>query len=126
MKYEGFIWAGLLVEDLENAVSFYREVIGLPLLGEGKEWAHLNAGNGAMFELMTGGKASDKPKGSDDQPIILGLRVANLDNPIKELKQKNVNFISEVGEFEDTRWIHFADPEGNRLEIKEVPINHPK
>lgn len=121
MKYQGFIWAGLFVEDMEASVSFYRDVLGLSLLGQGEGWAHLDAGNGALFELMGSGKASHEPKEPDQQPIILGLRVEDLDSAIVELKQKGVNFISDVGEFEDTRWVYFADPEGNRLEIKEVP-----
>lgn len=121
MRYQGLIWAGLFVEDMEASVSFYRDVLGLSLLGQGEGWAHLDAGNGALFELMGSGKASQEPKEPDQQPIILGLRVEDLDSAIAELQQKGVNFTSDVGEFEDTRWVHFTDPEGNRLEIKEVP-----
>ena len=121
MKYLGFIWGGLLVEDLETAVSFYRDVLGLRLLGKGEDWAHFDAGNGALFDLMSGGKASSKPKRPAQQSIILGLRVADLDRAVAELTQKGVNFVGDIGEFENTRWAHFSDPEGNHVEVKEVP-----
>jgi lactoylglutathione lyase len=121
MKYQGFIWAGFMVEDLESSIAFYRDVLGLPLLGKGNDWAHFDAGNGAMLELLTEGTGSREPKRPDQQPIIPGLRVDDLDNAIKGLKQKGVRFIGEVGEYAGTRWAQFTDPEGNRLEIKEIP-----
>ena len=121
MKYLGFIWSGLLVEDLEASVIFYRDVMGLKLLGKGEDWAHFDAGRGALFELMSGGKAAPQPKSAVQQPVILGLRVDNLDQTVAELKRKGVRFVDEIGQFENTHWAHFSDPEGNQLEIKEVP-----
>jgi len=120
MKTHGFIWAGLYVEDLDASISFYRDVLGLPLLNQGEDWAHFDAGAGSLFELFSGGMASQAPKGPDQQPLVLGLRVNNLHAAIADLKQKGVAFIGEVGEYEGTRWAHFYDPEGNRLEIKET------
>jgi predicted enzyme related to lactoylglutathione lyase len=121
MKYLGFAWGGLLVEDLEAEVSFYRDVLGLVLLGKGEDWAHFDAGNGALFELMSGGKAAPQPKDPAQQPIILGLRVEDLERAVAELKQKGVNFVGDIGDYKNTRWAHFSDPEGNHLEVKEVP-----
>lgn len=62
MKYLGFIWGGLLVEDLEASVCFYRDVLGLKLLGKGEDWAHFDAGGRELLELMSGGKAAPLPK----------------------------------------------------------------
>ncbi|HKY54041.1 MAG TPA: VOC family protein [Anaerolineales bacterium] len=120
MKYQGFVWAGLFVEDLEASITFYRDVLGLPFLGKGEDWAHLDAGNGALLELFSGGKASSQTKTPIQQSLVLGLRVDDLDRAIGELQQRGVRFTGEIGEHEGTRWIHFSDPEGNRLEIKEV------
>jgi len=52
----------LAVENLEVSVSFYRDVIGLRLLGQGDDWAHFDAGGGALFELMSGGRPPRSPK----------------------------------------------------------------
>jgi catechol 2,3-dioxygenase-like lactoylglutathione lyase family enzyme len=121
MQYLGFVWCGVLVENLEVSVSFYRDVLGLRLLGKGEDWAHFEAGGGALFELMSGGKAAHEPKSAAQQPLILGLRVDDLYRAVAELKQKGVEFDDEIGEFENTRWVRFSDPEGNLLEIKEIP-----
>jgi extradiol dioxygenase family protein len=37
------------------------------------------------------------------------------------LKRKGVHFTGDIGEYAGTRWAHFLDPEGNQLEIKEIP-----
>jgi predicted enzyme related to lactoylglutathione lyase len=112
---------GVFVEDLEVSIRFYKDVMGLPLLGEGNDWAHFDSGNGSLLELFSGGKASEDPKMPIQQSIVVGFRVENLERSIAELEQKGVRFIGEAGEYEGTRWAHFSDPEGNQLEIKEVP-----
>ena len=121
MNSQGFVWAGIFVQDMESSVVFYRDVLGLRLLNRGDGWARFNAGNGAMLELMDGGNAQPAPKDAGRQPIILGLRVGDLDAVYAELRQKGVVFIGEIGQYKETRWAHFSDPEGNRLEIKEIP-----
>lgn len=121
MKYQGLIWAGLYVDDLQASIRFYKDVMELPLLAQGDDWAHFDAGDGSMLELFSGGKAAPKPKLPAQQSIVLGLRVDDLNRSIAELKGKGVHFISDVGEYAGTRWAHFSDPEGNQLEIKEVP-----
>jgi predicted enzyme related to lactoylglutathione lyase len=121
MKYFGFVWAGILVQDMEASISFYKEVLGLPFLGKGDDWAHFDAGNGGLLELFNGGKASPAPKGPDQQSIVLGLRVENLDSAIMELKQKGVQGFEDIGEAEGARWANFSDLEGNQLELKEMP-----
>ncbi len=122
MKYEGLIWAGIYIQDLEASISFYENVLGLPLLNQGEDWAHFDLGAGTLLELFTGGKRRQEPKKPDQQSIVLGLRVDNLDRAVSELENKGVQFIpEEAGEYAGTRWAHFSDPEGNRLEVKEVP-----
>ena len=42
MNYRGLIWAGVYVQDLEASISFYRDVLSLPLLDHGEDWAHFD------------------------------------------------------------------------------------
>jgi predicted enzyme related to lactoylglutathione lyase len=121
MNYRGFIWAGIFVEDLKASIKFYKDLLDLPLLGEGADWAHFDAGNGSLLELFSGGTARQVAKPPDQQSIVLGLRVDDLDSAIAELKRRGIQFTDDVGEFEGARWAHFLDLEGNRLEIKEIP-----
>lgn len=120
MQTHGLIWAGLFVQDLEAAIPFYRQTLGLPLRKRGEDWAFFDAGQGAQFELFTGGVASAEPKGPDKQSVVVSLRVDDLDQAMQELQGKGITFVGEVGEFDGTRWAYFFDPEGNRLELKEI------
>lgn len=121
MNYRGLIWAGIYVQDLEACITFYRDVLALPLLGRGEDWAHFDSGSGTLLELFTGGTSRPAPKNPDRQSIVLGLRVDDLDRAVAELRERGVEFLpGESGEFEGTRWAHFTDLEGNRLEVKQV------
>ena len=122
MRYQGLVWAGVHVQDLEASISFYQDTLGLPLLGRGPDWAHFDSGAGTLLELFTGGTATPEPKQPHQQSIVLGLRVEDLDRAVAELKGRGVSFDpKESGEFEGTRWAHFTDLEGNQLEVKEIP-----
>jgi predicted enzyme related to lactoylglutathione lyase len=102
-------------------ILFYRDVLCLPLLNQGEGWAHFDAGDGALLELFGGGQRSHSVKKPSEQSISIGLRVADLAQAVEKLERKGVHLIGDTGEYEDTRWRHFSDPEGNLLEIKEVP-----
>jgi len=121
MRYQGFIWAGLLVADFEGAISFYHDVLGLPLVERGEGYALLDAGNGGLFELWPTGSASSAPKTPEQQSLSVAFWVDDLDGAISELTVKGVQFIGEIGGYAGTRWVSFADPEGNCLSLKEVP-----
>jgi predicted enzyme related to lactoylglutathione lyase len=124
IKYQGLVWAGIYVEDLAACMSFYQDVLGLPLLGQGEDWAHFDSGAGTLLELFTGGRLVQEPKQPHQQSIVLGLRVEDLDRAVAELQQKGIKFIpEESGEFAGTRWAHFSDIEGNRLEVKQITEN---
>ena len=120
MRYQGFIWAGLLVSDLESAVSFYRDVLGLPLIERDERCALFDAGHGALFELWPTGMASPSPKTPERQSLRVAFRVDNLEGAISERKGRGDQSLGEVGEDAGARWIKLVDPGGNRLELKEL------
>jgi predicted enzyme related to lactoylglutathione lyase len=50
----------------------------------------------------------------------VGYGVPDLGAAIEELSSQGVSFTSGIEESGDARWIHFVDPEGNRLAIKQI------
>jgi predicted enzyme related to lactoylglutathione lyase len=98
MRYQGFVWAGIYVEDITASISFYKEALGLPLLNQGEHWAHFDAGDGALLELFSGGERSNAVKKPGEQSIIVGLRVADLARTVEELERKGVHFTGDMGE----------------------------
>jgi len=121
MEVKGIIWAGLYVEDLAKAVFFYRDAVGLKLLRQGEGWAHFAAGGRDIFEVFSGGAAHPVEKAADRQSLSIGFQVDDLAAAMTEMQGRGVVFNGEVGEWKGSRWIYFTDPEGNRLEIKELP-----
>ncbi len=120
MRPIGIIWAGLQVADLDTQVVFYQEVIGLRLIRKNESWAVFDAGGGAIFELSAGGERSSLPKTSRQQSLVAGFRVENLAEEVRLLREKGVSFLSEIESYKSSRWVKFADPEGNILELKEA------
>jgi|GEM_PF-6944295 len=56
--------------------------------------------------------------------VVLGLCVMSLVDVIKVLTGPCIRYIGDVSELDLTRWMHFSDPEDNRMEIKEVSLSH--
>jgi predicted enzyme related to lactoylglutathione lyase len=120
ISYKGIIWAGIHVENLELAISFYRNTLGLPLLGRSADYAHFDAGAGGLLELFSGGKSSPKPKGPEAQSTMAALRVESLAFTEDILRKRGVQFTENRGTFENMSWTTMVDLEGNCIEIKEI------
>ncbi|MCA1621615.1 MAG: VOC family protein [Acidobacteria bacterium] len=120
LKYNGYVWAGLFVDDLEKEIAFYRDAIGLPFQGQENGYAFFDAGNGDLFELWPNGVPSPTPKTPAQQSLKVSFHVDNLDETVAELKARGVQFVGGIGEKGGTHWAIFVDPEGNLLELKQL------
>ena len=120
IKYKGFVWLGIYVEDIETAIEFYSNTLGFTMLGRKEHYAHFDAGNGSLLELFTEGKASTTPKGTEKQSTMTALLVDNLEKTKAVLKSRGVRFTDNEGVFENQRWATMVDLEGNRIEIKQI------
>ncbi|MDP9184859.1 MAG: VOC family protein [Actinomycetota bacterium] len=99
--------------DMGRALTFYTEVVGLPLLRrEGDEWAELDGG---PIRLALHGADGDHPASG-----TVVLRVDDLDATRWTLEQRGASFDSYVGEVEGyARFATFRDPDGNPVQIIE-------
>jgi catechol 2,3-dioxygenase-like lactoylglutathione lyase family enzyme len=117
------------VSDVEAALRFYAETLGLELLErrddlpENRE-AELRAANGTLllYESVGAGKS---------RHTVAGFRVADLDAVVAGLRERGVEFeeydlpqlkteggIASVG---DVRAAWCRDPDGNLLAVESVP-----
>lgn len=105
--------------DMEAAVAFYRDVVGLTLLRrEGDRWAEFDAGS-LRFALH--GRGADRPVPAGGTAVFA---VDDLDEARWALERKGVRFEDHVGETEDgARFAGFRDPDGNIVQIIERPEN---
>jgi catechol 2,3-dioxygenase-like lactoylglutathione lyase family enzyme len=149
----GLHHVGITVRDLDEAIGFYHDVLGLPFVNEpspvfddpelgpavgvpGAALRQVSLGAGDLIvELLE----YTRPESPIDSPLsqnALGAQhVAFLVDDIRakkaELESKGVQFFSDVnvvdeGVLAGWRWVYFPDPEGNALELVEIAYTRPE
>jgi catechol 2,3-dioxygenase-like lactoylglutathione lyase family enzyme len=106
-----FYW----VSDMDRAVSFYRDVLGLMLLRQDSAtWAEFDAG-GRRFALHSAGEG--QPVGGGGATAVFA--VGDLNRAKSELAARGVTFTHE-GDVEGyARFASFLDPDGNSVQLIE-------
>ena len=128
MKFT-FSFTGIRVRDLEKSIRFYTEVLGMRFLGRTEipwtkgETAGLQSGSGHILALNW--YADDSPVAGPykkgDELDYLTFEVKNLDKALKYLEKKGHPPISEKEEDEDASWAYIEDPDGNWIQLFELP-----
>jgi lactoylglutathione lyase len=114
-------YAMVFVSDMKRAVSFYRDVIGLPLRFESAGWTEF-ATDGATLALH----ASEGPNSATDDPERVpagrcrpGLSVPDLDEFHKRMVQRKVPCIQEPTVLFGARIAQYLDPDGLGISVGE-------
>ena len=116
MKLKAFI----PTEDIDRAVAFYRDVVGLELEGQDTYGAHLRSGD-TLVRVTTA-------KPFQPQPFtVLGWQVSDITEAVGRLTAAGAEFERYEGMEQDElgiwtapsgdRIAWFADPDGNLLSI---------
>jgi predicted enzyme related to lactoylglutathione lyase len=111
--------ATVFVADMDRAVRFYAETLGLKLeFRFGNEWASIKAGDGLTIGLHPASKES--PAGEKGS-ITIGFQVSRpIQNVVQILKEKGVRFQGSIIEDKEVLIAHFLDPDDNELYLAEV------
>jgi catechol 2,3-dioxygenase-like lactoylglutathione lyase family enzyme len=107
----------IMVADLERAVRFYRDTLGLELaFRAGDEWAQLAAPG-----LTIGLHPTDERRAAGPRELVsLGFGVEHLESAMAALQRKGVQFKGEITEDPGIRLAHFADPDGTPLYLAQM------
>lgn len=112
--------ATIFVSNMDRAVQFYTEVLGLKLASRfGDDWATVEAGKGLTIGLHPASPKYPAPgtKGS----IGLGLEI---DEPIEDavgrLSKKGVQMKGSIIRSEPGNFVDLEDPDGNPIYLWEV------
>ena len=116
-----FCWTTIIVNNLEESLKFYQEIIGLPLIrrfkaDSGIEIAFLGDGE-TKLELMSSNTNRKVNIGLD---ISIGFEVESVDTTIANLKEKGVEIHS--GPFQPNPHIKFfylLDSNGLKVQLVE-------
>jgi predicted enzyme related to lactoylglutathione lyase len=102
--------------DMDRAVKFYQDVLGLRLLRrDGSNWAMFDAG---PVRLALHGAVEGRPIETGGATAVFA--VDDLDASRAALEERGVEFEEHVGEVEGyARFATLRDPDGNRVQIIE-------
>lgn len=111
------------VSDMDRAVKFYTEVLGLKLQHRfGDHWAQVEAPNGLNIGLHPGAKLSE---GQRQGGMNIGFYLSgSIGEAVATLKARGVAFQAEAQEGKALQIAHFADPDGNPLYICEMKAEY--
>jgi predicted enzyme related to lactoylglutathione lyase len=104
------------VSDMDRAVRFYADVLGLRLLRrEESNWAEFDAG---PVRLALHGAIEGRPVRPGGATAV--FRVEDLDGARSDLEGRGAEFDEHVGEVQGfARFASFHDPDGNPMQIIE-------
>ena len=105
------------VADMDRAVTFYRDVLGLPLRFQSPGWSEFSTGETSLA-LHPASKKS--PAGS----VELGFNVTNLETFYREMSAKGVRFsMPPTKQDFGGPLAQFLDSEGGRCSVAEQTSN---
>lgn len=144
----GLSHVGLTVRDLDASLAFWRDQLGLRVLGRGLvewehldtivglsgtqiEWAELELPGGGFLELFAYRRplADPLPPGGMNRPGMthICLEVDDLEEVVERLRiggyQARSSKVVTIprGAYQDYKCIYFLDPDGVTLELSERP-----
>jgi len=116
-------YAIVFVRDMARSVSFYRDVLELPLKFESPVWTEF-ATEGATLALHV----SENPDPDPGDPLSVGpgrcrpgLRVPDLDEFHSKMLEHEVPCVQEPTDVFGARLAQYLDPDGLALSVGEEP-----
>ena len=109
------VW--LPVNDMDRAISFYGDVLGLSVKENYGEWAELE-----IDGLTVGLNARDSETPGGEGGAVLAFRAEqSLEDAVEALQGQGVEVVDGIAERSWGRVAAFKDPDGNSLELYEPP-----
>ena len=109
------VW--LPVTDMERAIAFYGETLGLEVTEHDSDWSEVDA-NGLKIGLN--GSEPESPHG-DGGALVAFQPDGELEQEVDRLKAAGVEFSDPISEHPWGRIVPFKDPDGNDLQLYAPP-----
>ncbi len=115
--------ATVRVRDLERAVRFYTDVLGLHLrashAGPSGDSAEVEGPGVKILLQETDRPAHQGPGAPSLAHLSIGFEVADLDGAVAALRRRGAEFATEIETEAGERTATFADPDGTPLYLRE-------
>ena len=111
------------VSDMDRAVRFYTEVLGLPLAYRfGDHWASIQVGTTLTIGLHPG---APQPGASVHGGMSIGLELSgSMEDAVASLETKGVKFAGPIRDGKSGKFAAFTDPDGNSLYLTQLNWTH--
>lgn len=116
-------YAIVFASDMKRSVSFYRDVLGLPLRFESPGWTEF-ATEGATLPLhleKSPAAADENPKDETPGSCRPGLGVPDLDAFHQRMVEHGVPCVQEPRELFGARQAQYVNPDGLTISLAEQP-----
>ena len=111
----GAVWVP--VDDMDRAVAFYRDVLGLEVLGQQDEWSEVDGGG-----LRIGLNAREgTSRHADGGAVISFTPDGSIDEEVERLRGAGVELTGGISDHPWGRIVPFKDSEGNDLQLYAPP-----
>ncbi len=116
-----FLWTTILVNNMDESLKFYEEIIGLKLAdrfqaGPGMEISFLGEGE-TKIELICNENFTKLNAGNR---VTLGFKVESLDEMINFIKDKGINIITgPIQPNQKIKYFIVQDPNGVKIQFAE-------
>ena len=123
MNIQAIIETAIYVEDLDQTETFFRNVLGLPVIAKepGRHVFFRVGSNNVLLAFLADAtlKGDQLPAHGAKGPghFALGIDAGDLDAWRKTLREKNVDIEKEVDWPRGGKSIYFRDPAGNLVEL---------
>jgi lactoylglutathione lyase len=114
-------YAIVFVSDMERSVSFYRDVVGLPLRFESPEWSEFATGGATLALHRSDSPRADRPRSRLEPAGCCrpGFSASDLDAFHRRMVENGVPCLREPEEIFGTRIAQYADPDGLAFSVGE-------
>lgn len=116
-----FLWTTILVNNMDDSLKFYEEIVGLKLVdrfqaGPQMEISFLGEGE-TKIELICNENFKDINSGNR---VTLGFKVESLDEMLNFIKKKDINIITgPVQPNSKIKYFIIQDPNGVKIQFAE-------
>jgi catechol 2,3-dioxygenase-like lactoylglutathione lyase family enzyme len=105
------------VNDMEKAVDFYRDRLGLPVKYQSADWVELDGGNVTIALRRYGSGPEGRPELAVGEGATLVFEVEDIEATKADLEGKGIRFIGGIFEYGSVKLAAFEDLNGNVLQV---------
>lgn len=105
------------VDDMDKAVAFYRDKLGLPVKYQSADWVELDAGNVTIALRRYGSGPEGRPELGVGEGATIVFEVDDIQAARAELEGQGVKFVGDVFDYAAVKLAAFEDLNGNVLQI---------